>query len=526
MEYSLSSSLVGGSGSLNPDGLSLDLQFAADKTLTARKGPTPVFTRANTTATFVGSNGTIQNATNNVARFDHNVSYVESSVYVTSSNAVSENGLQLPSQRVYFSGIDGNGYPEFISDIYHISFSSGQWILDGDSGGFQAHANTILSDEYVTDVGTGFVTVVLTLACKGLLIEEQRTNQIKYSYNNFTNAYWNSTANNITAVDSFTDGPDGIASGASSITEVAGVLLTRHIHETTGAFTPAANTAYTMSAWVKQPPSNPVRYVQLAFWIAGFGSTAYMNYDIQSGTVGTGGAGITASSITAYPNRWYRITATATSVASPAASGFQLGFSTSSSAVRTEAYTVVSPLKSIYLWGAQVEQGAFATSYIPTVSSSLTRSVDVCSISGVSTFYNSTEATLFVEALVGGTATFPSIISLDNSTSNNQLALSAFPSPNTVQGFVVSGGTTSASPNRPLTLGTFFKAASSNKLNSFQISMNGVNGTLDTSGAMPVGISTMNIGRSWNGNAINGYLKSVRVYKKAVTDAKLITLTT
>jgi hypothetical protein len=251
-----------------------------------------------------------------------------------------------------------------------------------------------------------------------------------------------------------------------------------------------------------------------------------MNYDILLGQVKTGGAGITASSITSYPNGWYRITATATSVASPGASGFQLGFSTSSSAVRTQAYTVSSAPKSIYIWGAQVEQGAFATSYIPTVASSLTRSADVCSISDVSAIYNTTEATLFVEALVGSTSSFPSIISLDSASSSNQLALSAFPSPNTVQGYVISGGTTSASPNRPLTLGTFFKAASSNKLNSFQISMNGVNGTLDTSGAMPVGISIMNIGRSWNGNAINGYLKSVRVYKKAVTDAKLITLTT
>ena len=69
MDFSLSSSLVGSAVS-NPDKLALDLQFAADKTLTARKGPTPVFTRASS-GTFVGSNGLIQSAGNNVARFDH-----------------------------------------------------------------------------------------------------------------------------------------------------------------------------------------------------------------------------------------------------------------------------------------------------------------------------------------------------------------------------------------------------------------------------------------------------------------------
>jgi hypothetical protein len=69
MKYALGN-MLNGAGSLNPDGLSLDLQFAADRTLTARKGPTPTFTRAST-ATFVGSNGLIQSAAVNQPRFDH-----------------------------------------------------------------------------------------------------------------------------------------------------------------------------------------------------------------------------------------------------------------------------------------------------------------------------------------------------------------------------------------------------------------------------------------------------------------------
>jgi len=69
MNYSLGN-MLGGAGALNADKLALNLQFATDKTLTARKGPTPVFTRAST-ATFVGSNGLIQSAAINTARFDH-----------------------------------------------------------------------------------------------------------------------------------------------------------------------------------------------------------------------------------------------------------------------------------------------------------------------------------------------------------------------------------------------------------------------------------------------------------------------
>ena len=62
--------MLKGGGALNPDGLSLDLAFALDKTLTARKGPTPAFTRSST-ATFVGSNGLIQSAIIDAPRFDH-----------------------------------------------------------------------------------------------------------------------------------------------------------------------------------------------------------------------------------------------------------------------------------------------------------------------------------------------------------------------------------------------------------------------------------------------------------------------
>ena len=62
--------MLKGGGALNPDGLALDLAFALDKTLTARKGPTPTFTRGST-GTFVGSNGLIQSAAINVPRFDY-----------------------------------------------------------------------------------------------------------------------------------------------------------------------------------------------------------------------------------------------------------------------------------------------------------------------------------------------------------------------------------------------------------------------------------------------------------------------
>ena len=240
-----------------------------------------------------------------------------------------------------------------------------------------------------------------TLSASGLLIEGAATNLTKRSDNAFSNTYWESTASKTEAVDSVVTSPTGVALTASTLTEIAGTSVSHHIHQAVGEFTPTVATSYTMSAWVKQPASAAIRYVQLAFWIAGFGATAYMNYDIQAGTVGTGGAGITASTITAYPSGWYRITATAPATAT-GSSGFQLGFSTTSSAVRTESYTVSGGSeKSIYLWGAQVEAGVGASSYIPTTTAQVARAEDVCNIGTITSFnYSTTNGTLFYSGVI------------------------------------------------------------------------------------------------------------------------------
>jgi len=295
---------------------------------------------------------------------------------------------------------------------------------------------------------------------RGLLIEGQTTNHTKYS-EAFTNAYWNTTANNVTAADSVATSPTGVALTASTLTEIAGTV-SRHVHQVTGEFTPAASTAYTMSCFVKQPTSNAIRYVQLAFWSAGFGLTAYMNYDLQTGTVGTGGAGITAPSITAYPNGWYRITATATSIAVPGSSGFQLGFSTTSGAVRTESYTASAPLKSIQLFGAQVEVGSGATSYISTGASQVTRNADSCVMNDISSLsYSTTNGSMYYEGRFEklNASSFPVRSGFVKETGDVRtfaLITNSAGSEINVKG---SGGTPAVSLNPSLVVNTNFKLA-------------------------------------------------------------------
>lgn len=421
MEYSLSNSLVGGSGSLNLDKLSLDLQFATDKTLTARRGPTPVFTRA-TTGTFVGSNGSIQSAAINVARFDHDTSYVGSSVYVTSSDAIGDSGSPLPSERVYFAGMDGNGYPEFTSSMYYISFSSGQWLLNGDAGKFIAHSDVALSDEYVTDTGTGFVTVLLTLACKGLLIEESRTNLV------FPSATLTTQTRTVTAV------------------------------------------AHTLSFY-------------------GTGTVVLSGVHVATVT-GTGG----------FPTR-------TTLTFTPTAGSLTL--------------TVTGSVTE-----AQLEAGSFATSYIPTTTTALERTADVCSITGgaFTGMYNSLAGTIVARHFFRSNSLARPFYIGDGTSAAN--TMEAFCGSSAISGIVNSGSLSQYSQTVNAVNNTMINTALAVTASSAMLASNG---TLATAGGglMPVGVNQFIIGNRPDGvRNINGHISYIRYFKKRLPNAKLQTLTT
>ena len=420
MNYSLGNMLGGSNGSLNPDKLSLNLQFATDKTLTARKGPTPVFTRAST-ATFVGSDGLIQSAAINAARFDHDPS---------------------------------------------------------------------------------------TLVSRGLLIEESRTNNVTRSQEM---NLWSGAGGSTRAV-STENSPDGttkatLASGGSA---GFGDLVARSLSN----FTSAIGTQYTVSCFVKKIN---YRYVAIDYAPIRLAGAVLPFFDLDTLVFSANGSTVTGS-ITAYPNGWYRLTV----------SGSAIVVSTSNVDVTlcSSAGTAGSSRlgQQIYLWGAQLETGAFPTSYIPTTTASVVRSVDICSITGsaFTGFYNASAGTAvirssFRENTVGRPFSF-----------NNGSTTNTFEAFNGTQltAVIASGGTTQyqQAPNTTmLEFNTFALAAEASS------AMAATNGTLATAGTgiMPVGIDRLNIGNRADGARIlNGHIASLRYYKKRLPNAKLQTLTT
>jgi hypothetical protein len=93
----------------------------------------------------------------------------------------------------------------------------------------------------------------------------------------------------------------------------------------------------------------------------------------------------------------------------------------------------------LLVYGAQLEAGSYATSYIPTYGSAVTRNADAASKTGISDLINDSEGTLFVEAstLENGA---DCRITISDNTINNRVSIEWDANADTIKGFIGVGG--------------------------------------------------------------------------------------
>ena len=183
------------------------------------------------------------------------------------------------------------------------------------------------------------------------------------------------------------------------------------------------------------------------------------------------------------------------------------------------------------IYGAQVEAGAFPTSYIETGTSgsSTTRSADVCQITGsdFSGFWNGTEGTLAFDADGFSTSTDNQFItSISSGSVSNSINL-VRSNANDVTGVgssVLAGGVLQEAMNAAA--GTMpsnisCKLSFAYKANDFAQSVNSAAVTTDTSGSIPT-VSQMVIGNAgWTTGPLNGHIARLRYFNKRLPNATL-----
>jgi len=176
----------------------------------------------------------------------------------------------------------------------------------------------------------------------------------------------------------------------------------------------------------------------------------------------------------------------------------------------------------------QLEQGAFATSVIPTTTTALTRAADLASVNTLSPWFNATEGTLYVEGQLatGINPAIPSaLVSLDDTTLSNRMQLRR-QTPGTVGDFrfVSSGGNFVGTA----TVGTLTGINKQAAAYAVSDQAGVINGTLMT-GITPIAtlptITRLALGDGPGSVPLNGYLRRVTFYPLAFSLAELQTIT-
>jgi hypothetical protein len=325
----------------------------------------------------------------------------------------------------------------------------------------------------------------VTLAIKGLLIEESRTNLVLHSGFEAWAAGlptgWTKSANaTVTEVPGFA----GSVAATRFTATVGGNVGTNRLSSGTGII--AINTQYTLSARVRR--------------VSGTGA-------LSAGVDNTGTNSIYSGTDTV---NWSHVSWIFTS-SGTSGSGFFFYPNTADDTFEIDE--------------VQLEAAPFASSYIPTTSAAVTRNADAPEISSLGSWFNASEGTLFAETIPGFilSSGWQSIVDLNNGTDDNRIDF-GFEYPPTdgrlyvVVSDVVQVGSLGVDINA--VAGGIYRSAVAYKLNDFAVSNQGGAAATDSTGTVPT-VNRLQLGNDVFGRRLNGHLRRFAYYPRRLTNAQL-----
>jgi hypothetical protein len=341
-----------------------------------------------------------------------------------------------------------------------------------------------------------------SVGCPSLLLEPQTTalNLNSEVLSNWTQVRATISSNAITSPDGYQNA-DGIVASAANDDH----FITQNIAVTASA--------YTFSAFVKKGSKNWVRLWETA-------TDVYVDFNLETGATGTTVGGVTSKGTQDYGNGWLRcyITYTATAGTNP----FRVY---AMEANNDKTFVGDGSTVDIYVWGINLTQSAYATSYIPTLAASVTRVADACSKTGISSLIGQTEGAVFFEIdQLADVSKLEGILYLSDGTSTTDYMNFYFAFSNILHCDVAVGGVTQASFNLG-TITTLTKIALAYKANDFAVYKNGVQIGTDNSGNVPT-TSKLTLGATQVGSAVmKGVFAQALLFKTRLTNQQLQELT-
>jgi len=349
-----------------------------------------------------------------------------------------------------------------------------------------------------------------TLAARGLLVEEARTNAVIHS-SDFASWSGSTATVNANAVVA----PDGTQT-ADEVVRVSSVSDNKHINCT---FT--GDGSKPVSIYVKYNTAST--FTVLLFDLTVIASRADVTFTFTAGVpTATSTLAGSVESIQAVGNGWYRIKLVASGVVA-------------ANTNRVYVYPAVagsSDGEKTTFWGAQaeVQTATFSTSYIATSGAQITRNADVASV-GTSQFpYSASEGTLVVAWMAGRTSGPAPALVLDDTDStqySNVVFMNQGNSAGAGSGWRAIGNVSGISQfdfdvaSPALAVGSTYKLALALKQNDFAAVLNGGTVQTDPTGSVPQGIDLLRIGGHRDGTNINGWIRQITYIPRRLTNAEL-----
>jgi hypothetical protein len=364
---------------------------------------------------------------------------------------------------------------------------------------------------YTEAAGTmGYYSGIFPYGTAGLVPEAAATNLVLRSQE-FNNGAWSVAG--VTVGTDAAAAPDGTTTAEKLTASSANIA---HVIYDTFTLTAAI---YSYSVYVKAAGYG---FAFISAITNGFATRHGITVDLSSGAITQtntlGSPSSVTTQVTALANGWYRVAVSmlATSVAS--GSSLLIGpSSTGTPSVDGSAQPTFlgDAASGIYVWGAQVELGSAASSYIPTTSATVTRAASVITFNDV-TWLDGANDSLYVKHVARNIndGTLVALDATNDKLLREQTGMSMRIADATVANTAAAGATV--------------KTAARLKVNDFAISMNGGTVVTDTSETAPGTLSAARIGCDLSGaNFINGNILEVAAWKNlAIDNSGLVTLST
>ncbi len=363
----------------------------------------------------------------------------------------------------------------------------------------------------------------VTHALRGVWVEEARTNQLFPSVPDTT--VWTNGA--VTVTMGAAAAPDGTA----AVTQVAETVANA-LHFVMRS--PMATTSLgpqTLSVYARAAGT---RYLQVSLDDSGSGTIGgYATFDLQSGVISgaltaKSTATVGTATIQAAGNGFYRCSITVTTTGASLSDRIMLILSNAAAPAFGPTYAG-NAANGVLLWGVLLEIGAFPTSYIPTTAATATRAAEVMSLTDAALFLGANGKTIQVEALAVQNMLSTQDgywLDLHDVGATNLLQLITPPTSTGIRSVVFQSPTTYINgADVALTRPTVFKAAIANST----VWNSAVNGALTpgSGGASAIGTGAYTaLHMGCGSTAIGGYIRRVRFWQRALSQAELQAVTT